>query len=281
MKPFIKWAGSKRSLLPKLLPLVPARISTFYEPFVGSGALFFALASEEPRRFKRAVLSDANEELVNCYVQARDRAEDLIHMLRGMPATKERFESEKGMDCRGYSDTRRALRFLYLNRVGFNGLWRVNARGEYNVPFGRRADGTPIEVCPPEYADNLRACSRALQGVDLRACLYEDVLPVFDDPLTPGDFWYFDPPYLPAKSDSFTAYTKTGFGLRSHVDLVDSFEFLRDRGATVLLSNADTAVARDIYRGLKIQRVSARRSISGKPSGRKPARELLVTGGAP
>jgi DNA adenine methylase len=267
-KPFLRWAGGKTQLLSRILPYVPKRIGTYWEPFVGGGALFFTLASEEPRRFEHAVLADANEELINCYRQVRENVEGLIDRLVRMPATQEFFDKVRAKMDGGAS---RAVRFIYLNRCGFNGLWRVNGLGEYNVPFGRRANGKPIEVCPPEYAANLRACSRALQGVTLSSedfrCVAPDV----------GDFVFADPPYLPVKTDSFAAYTSKGFGVRDHVNLTEILcSGLSSPSASFILCNADTAVARDIYRGMRTIRVKTRRSVSGKASGRKPARELMV-----
>ncbi len=278
MKPFLRWVGGKGHLLPKIMPLVPKHITTYHEPFLGGGALFFALASETPRRFHHAVLSDANDELVNCYRQVRDNVEAVIKWLieeDGHGINWREFERVKGLLSHFAGPdvkSSRAGRFIYLNRVGFNGLYRVNARGEYNVPFGRRADGKSIVVCPPDYAENLRACSRALQGATVRRDEEFDA----DAIASPASFVFLDPAYLPLSGSSFSAYTAAGFGVRAHARLADEAWKMVADGTPFILCNANTPVARDIYRGLKTIKVSARRSVSGKVKGRKPARELLV-----
>lgn len=265
LKPVLKWAGGKSRLLPKILPLVPRKIQTYAEPFAGGAALFFALASERPRRFEHAFLSDRNEELVVTYRAIRDDVEGVIRLLslyENKPAFYARVRAATATD-----PTWRAARVLYLNRTCFNGLWRVNAKGEFNVPFGRYKNP---KICNAEL---LRAASAALQGTMIEHLDFAKVT----SHLNRGDFVYLDPPYV-AKSgaESFTAYASGGFGPTHQVRLADELVRMRSRGVKAMLSNADTRGARQLYEGMRIRRVSGPRSIACD-GGRKAAREILVT----
>jgi len=265
-RPFLKWAGGKRQLLPRILELVPPRVRTYYEPFMGGGALFFALAAEG--RFQRAVLGDVNGELVNCYKAVRDDVEAVITRLarmRNTPADYYRVRAQRPDDL---APAARAARVIYLNRCGYNGLYRVNSDGEFNVPFGRYARP---RICDP---DRLRAAARALQAVDLVQGDFGAVLG--RRRLGYADFAYLDPPYVPiSRTASFTAYAG-GFTMTDQQRLADLLRRLSDRGVPAVLSNSDCAETRQLYLGLPAQSLPARRAINSVASRRGPVAELLV-----
>lgn len=262
-KPFLKWAGGKTSLLPEILPRLPKKIRTYYEPFVGGGAVFFALAVEN--RFKRSVLGDANEELIETYLAVRD---DLGGLLPRLKAHAVKHSEDYFYKVRASRGSYGPARFIYLNRTCFNGLYRVNRKGEFNVPFGKYANPT---ICDEE---NLRACTVALSDVELLAM-------DFDSSTTGasrGDAVYFDPPYVPASDTAnFTAYVKGGFGPETQERLHGVAERLAKRGAHVLLSNSDTPFVRKLYKGWKIERVEAPRRINSKGEKRGNVGELLIS----
>lgn len=267
LKPIVKWAGGKSRLLPKILPMVPKKIGIYAEPFAGGAALFFALAAETPRRFKHAILSDRNEDLVVTYRAVRDDVEGVIRLLSLYENTPEFFARVRS--AVPTDDTWRAARLLYLNRTCFNGLWRVNAEGTFNVPFGKYKNQ---KICNEEL---LRAASLALQGVMIEHVDFAKITAC----LKRGDFAYLDPPYLPKKrpgAGGFTSYAKGGFGPKEQQRLADELVRMSGRGVKAMLSNADTAAARRLYVGMWIRRLSAPRSISCD-GGRKAAREILVT----
>ena len=268
--PFLKWAGGKRHLLPELLKRVPESFNTYYEPFLGGGALFFAL---QP---KRAILSDVNDELVTTYQVVKSKVDNLLLRLREL----ERGHVKEGL--KHYLKVREdslsvearvavASRMIYLNKTCFNGLYRVNLEGKFNVPMGKFA--TPPLICDEA---NLRACSVALKGdVTVLCDDYKMALCVPD----PGDFVYLDPPYLPRTSASFTKFTKEGFGLKEHIELAKWVRKLKERGVHILLSNAGTKTVRDLYpeRFFKVEEVAGRRSISCHSDTREPVTEFLIS----
>lgn len=262
-KPFLKWVGGKAQLLPHLRAALPPTFGRYFEPFVGGGALFFDLAP------KRAVLSDSNAELINAYRVVRDQVEDLIGLLSLLDYDKRVYDHVRALDPSTMDRVARASRFCYLNRCCFNGLYRVNKSGGFNVPFGRYANPT---ICD---ADNLRACSRALAGVDLLTASFEDVA----DDAGRGDLVYFDPPYLAASASAdFTSYTADGFGPERHRTLATVAQGLVELGVHVLLSNADTPAAREIFGAMRAREVFARRNVSATKRGRAGVGELLLRG---
>lgn len=271
MKPIVKWAGGKRPLLPELLARVPGEMRTYAEPFAGGAALFFAIAdasADSARRFDRAILCDENEELVACYRAVRDDVVGVIEALRGYRYDKDLFYETRDRDPRAMRDVERAARLLFLNRTCFNGLWRVNASGRFNVPFGRYKNPRILDE------EGLRAASTALA----RAEIVHGDFKLATRKLGARDFVYFDPPYTPvSKTASFTAYARDGFGVEDQQRLVDELRALRDRGALAMLSNADTKATRALYKEFAVNLVYARRSINSDGAKRGNARELLVT----
>jgi DNA adenine methylase len=262
--PFLKWAGGKGRLLPQLRPLLPARFNRYFEPFLGGGALFFALAPE------RAVLSDINPALVRTYEAVRDEIEGVLAVLRRLSTHNDAdayYHRRERYNTIALDDDEHAATFIYLNRTCFNGLHRVNKSGEFNVPFGRYKN--PRIVDEP----GLRAASAALAGASLLSAGFGHVL----DVARAGDLVYFDPPYVPASATaSFTAYAKDGFGLEEQCALRNIFLALDRRGCFVVLSNSDTPTVRELYEGFRFESVRASRAIAAKGSSRAAVAELVV-----
>lgn len=264
-KPWAKWAGGKTALLPKILPRLPKKIGTYFEPFVGGGAVFFALAAE--KRFKRAVLGDMNDDLIETYFSIHNDLDKVIQRLKAHAAKHSEEYFYKVRAARGHYI---ASRFIYLNRTCFNGLYRVNQKGEFNVPFGDYKNPT---ICDEQ---NLRAVSTALTGVELLSLDFEAVV---EDAVGKNDAVYFDPPYVPASDTAnFTAYVKGGFGPETQERLADVARRLDSRGVHVLLSNSDTPFVRKIYKGFKIEKVQAPRRINSKGGKRGNVGEVLISG---
>lgn len=271
-KPFIKWVGGKRQLLKqfRLLNLYPPeafnpKTGRYFEPFVGGGAVFFDLLPE------RALLSDLNNELVITYNVIKNNVEGLIKALKKHKTDKEYFLKIRSQDPKKLSDLSVASRFVFLNRTGFNGLYRVNSRGEFNVPFGKY--NNPL-ICD---SDNLRKASKALKSVEIKKQDYKAVL----KKAKKGDFVYFDPPYYPiSKTASFTSYTKESFLEKEQIELRDTFIELNKRGCFLMLSNSDTPFINEIYsgfKGVKINKVEAGRMINSDASKRGKITEVLIT----
>jgi len=271
--PFVKWAGGKGQLLQQYEPLFPITFRDYFEPFVGGGAVFFFLHSQGRLR-GGATLSDSNEELMNCYRVIRDHVDELVEKLWEHDAQKmdkDYYYKVRKWDRDGrienMSAAERAARTIFLNRTCYNGLYRVNSKGQFNVPYGRYKNPT---VCDEQ---NLRAASQALQGVDLYTEDFERCL----KRVKPGDFVYFDPPYHPlSATSSFTSYTKEDFGEEEQRRLARVFQKLEQRGCKVMLSNSDTPLVWKLYEDYRIGRVEANRAISCKASTRKGVTELVI-----
>jgi DNA adenine methylase len=279
-QPFFKAAGGKRQLLPELRKHIPPRFGTYFEPFVGGGALFFDLHNHG--RITTAYLNDANPYMVSAYRALKVDPDGLIARLR-MLADRHRKAGETH-----YYNLRKAMpalaelspyacdwveagaTFLFLNRTGFNGLWRVNSSGKYNVPFGRYANPT---ICDEE---GLRVARAAVKLATVSCADFESFLEVRKP--ARGDFVYFDPPYWPVGGYAdFVNYTKEGFGPEHQEQLRDVAFRLKKKGVHVLLSNADLEPVRNLYaNGFEMRRVEARRAINSKTSKRGNVGELLI-----
>ena len=272
--PFVKWAGGKRKLAPLLIETFPEDFDPlkhrYFEPFIGGGALMFALGDETKDFYipgENLFLNDMNPELTNVYEVIRDSVTLLI---------KELAELSKKINEKSYYEIRatvprgkvaRAARFIYLNKTCFNGLWRVNSSGEFNVPFGKSKN-------PSLYDEgNLRACSKRLKGATISNLQFDKAVAK----ARKGDLVYFDPPYIPlTPSASFSAYAKEGFGQSEHELLAETIQKLTDKGVYVLLSNSDTPLTRKIFRKvITLRKVLMARSISSSGSTRKPVYEVL------
>ncbi len=266
MKPFVKWAGGKGQIIGELLARAPEKYNRYFEPFVGAGALFFALNPG------RAVLNDKNEELMNAYSVVRTNVSDLAASLATHASLhgrhgRDHYYRVRGIDPHTLSSVERASRFIYLNRTCYNGLWRVNSSGRFNVPLGRYKNPKILDE------ENLRAVSDRLQNTTILCVDFEAAVAE----AAPGDFVYFDPPYHPLSETSrFTGYVDEGFGPESQVRLAGVFGTLADRGASVMLSNSDTAFVRGLYDGFRIDVVQAKRPINCRADGRGVVNELIV-----
>lgn len=271
-RPFLKWAGGKTQLLPQLRAAMPPHIQTYYEPFLGGGALFFALQREG--RFERAVLSDSNAELIAVYAQVRDEVEELIEAL-AVHQRKYRAASDRAdyyYRIRGKRPTcgvGAAARLIFLNKTCFNGLYRVNSRGEFNVPHGSYVNP---KICD---ADGLRSAAAALQGVELRTADFAEAMAAAQV----GDFAYCDPPYVPlSETASFTSYTAADFGPAEQQRLAAVAAEARGRGVDVLLSNSGHPEVAQLYReaGFRLETVEAARAINSNGAERGAVREYLI-----
>lgn len=270
-RPFLKWAGGKTKLLQPILGQLPQRISTYYEPFLGGGAVFFALAAEG--RFDRAVLSDTNMELIRAWQAVARKVDALVkelrvHTLLHEEKGQEHYYHVRSLEPRSMSLVKRAARTIYLNKTCFNGLYRVNKRGEFNVPMGRYVD--PV-ICDEE---NLRAVAHVLRNrVQVERIDFTEAMQHAGR--QEGAAAYLDPPYLPTnKTSSFTSYTGDGFGLDDHRRIAQTIR--ESNGLFVLLSEPDLPAIRDVFDGYETIEVQAPRSINSKGSKRGNVSELLI-----
>ncbi len=271
--PFLKWAGGKGALLQQYERFFPAqRVRAYFEPFVGSGAVFFHLRGRDFAT--HYYLSDINEELINTYCVLRDQPEALIAYLRahGQQHSRQHYYAVRNMDRvagwpHAVDPVIRAARLIYLNRTCYNGLWRVNRRGHFNVPMGRYRNPRILDE------ERLRAASHALQGVTLACQAVEEAV----REARAGDFVYLDPPYVPlSRTAHFTAYYAEGFGEREQRALAQTFRQLAERGCLVMLSNSDTPLVRELYGAFRIETVQAERRINTRPERRGPISEVVV-----
>jgi DNA adenine methylase len=295
-RPILKWAGGKRQLLPALRPFYPAAFERYIEPFVGSGAVFLDLHNRGLLREREVRLSDINADVIGCYRTVRDAAEEVIAVLRTLDAGHSAGGRDHFYEVRNqrFNPVRRAMQagagaserytpelaamLIYLNRAGYNGLFRVNARGEFNVPAGRHAS---LRICD---ADNLRQLAAALgrREVSLEVQEFDEAVRV----ATTGDFVYLDPPYAPvSRTASFTSYTPGRFGPDQQRLLQKVVVALASRGAHVLLSNSAVPAISALYEndpgaaavGLTTRTVAARRAINSRASRRGAVLEYVIT----
>jgi DNA adenine methylase len=275
--PFVKWAGGKSQLLSQFEPHFPAQFGRYIEPFVGGGAVFFHLYNQGRLAGRPAFLIDHLQELINCYRVIQNQVEALIaELLHHEPHKLEAdyyYEVrgwDRAPDYMGRTDVERAARFIFLNRTCYNGLYRVNRRGWFNVPFGRYRNPT---ICAPQGRDNLRAVAGALQGVTL---LVSDFGRCLEFALA-GDLVYLDPPYHPlSETANFTSYTSADFGVDDQRRLAEVFRDLDRQGCRVMLSNSYTDLVRELYTGYEQVQMQAIRAISSKGDRRGAIPELLV-----
>lgn len=271
IKPFVKWAGGKRKLLPEIKHYLPSKINDYYEPFVGGGAVFLNLQLPHP------VINDFNDELINTYLVVRDDVDSLIHLLKKheLNNSSDYYYQMRAWDRTGElqkrSNTERAARFIYLNKTGFNGLFRVNSKGQFNVSYN-------MHVKHPAIVNE-----EALHGVSLylnksnATILNGDYYDAIKN-AKKGDFVYLDPPYASVSEDnqSFTGYTSNGFGRDEQERLRDVFNELTKRGVNVMLSNSKVPLIEDLYKEYQetTKTVAAARIIN--PHGHGKVEEVLI-----
>lgn len=271
VKPLLKWAGGKRQIVPDLLEHIPTSFDRYFEPFFGGGAFYFALF--EQGLLKESIISDINYDLYNFYKVVKERPEDLILSLKSLSFTntpesyylaRERFNSlNPNNDL-----VEKAALLIYLNRHCFNGLYRVNAKGKFNVPFGRYTN----PYLPNR--DHILSISESLQDTNIMHQDFQNV----EDQADSGDFVYFDPPYDPISATSnFTWYSDKEFGNDEQADLASLAKTLDRKQVYVMVSNSDTPLIRKLYSRFHISVISASRPINSKSSGRGKINELIIT----
>ena len=263
--PIVKWAGGKSQLLPVISQHVPRSFKRYFEPFVGGGALFFNLYAND--RALKAFLGDLNAELINCYAAVRDDVDTVIRHLKKHRNESEYFYLLRSLNVEKLDDAQRAARIIYLNKTCFNGLYRVNRSGQFNVPFGSYKNPRTCDE------DNLHAASAAFQHAKLHCGPFKELL----KQARRGDFVYLDPPYQPLSATAnFTSYTSRCFGSRDQEELAQAFAELTKRGCHVMLSNSDNELIHELYGDYNIKTVYATRAINCKGDRRGRISELLV-----
>ena len=255
VKPILKWAGGKSQMLEELLRMMPCEFGTYIEPFVGGGALFFAVRPE------KAIISDSNPELINCYVQVAQNVEDVIEYLRKYENTPEMFYKVRQQDWRSLPPAEAAARMIYLNKTCFNGLYRVNRRGEFNSPFGNYKKPN---ICD---AEGLRAASSLLSRATI---LCDDYKKILTEMARPGDFVFLDPPYVPVSEYAdFKRYTKEQFYEKDQRELAEIVASLRLRGVRLLLTNSNAPLVNELYDQYPVKVIQTKRYISSKSDTRR------------
>jgi len=271
-KPFVKWAGGKTQLLDSLTVMIPRRFNNYFEPFLGGGAMFFYLGSHKLIK-KKALISDTNVELINAYKCLKAHVDLLITKLSANKKSLMKRPSAYYYKLRTTSftnDIEKAAQFITLNKTCYNGLYRVNKNGVFNVPIGRYKD--PL-VCDTV---NLRSASFVLNQTraEIDCIDYQHIL----RKASAGDFVYLDPPFSPSsKTSNFTQYTSGGFGIKDQIKLANVFKSLCKRNCNVILSNSDTGLVRQLYKGFKLTTVSCLRSISCNSKKRSGNTELIIS----
>ncbi len=266
IRPVVKWAGGKRQIIDELLKRVPRGYNRYFEPFVGGGALLFKLLPED------AVINDYNKELMNMYEVIRDNVDALIKDLKKHRNTKEYYYKIRNIDrepqlYKKMSPVERASRFIYLNRTCYNGLYRVNSRGEFNVPFGNYKNPVWLDE------ENLKLMSHYLQRISILNGDFEIIKGLVSE----GDFVYFDPPYVPlSETASFTSYTNKGFTLEDQKRLKLLCDYLDSIGAKFMLSNSYTEFTLRLYKRYHVEIVRARRAINSNGKKRGEINEIIV-----
>ena len=270
-KPFVKWAGGKRQIIDKLKRYVPDEFDTYYEPFIGGGALLFELS---PRR---AVINDSNDELMNVYSvlcdeekfkkmcsvlnhYEKEHCEEFYYDIRNKDRNKNAYKR--------LSDYTRAARTIYLNKACFNGLYRVNSKNEFNVPFGKKERVNTYD------GGNLITVSNYLTMNDVEILSVDFEESVKD--AKKGDFIYFDPPY-DSETSTFNSYTEDGFGKDEQIRLAKVFKELDSRGCYVMLSNHNTSLINDLYKNFNVHVIEAKRNINSNGKKRGKVKEVIIT----
>jgi DNA adenine methylase len=267
ISPFLKWVGGKRQLMSEIIKRVPKQISTYYEPFVGGGAVLFTL---QP---KQAIINDTNSELINVYSVIKNNVENLITDLKRHKNDSDYFYKIRSLDREdnfdNLSDVQRASRVIYLNKTCFNGLYRVNNSGEFNAPFGKYANPNIVnEITLRAVSDYLNNCDIQIVNAD-----YSQVLSNVKE----DAFVYLDPPYHPiSQSSSFTGYTQGGFDMNDQIKLRDMCNQLNSTGIKFLLSNSATKFIEELYVDYKIVYVKASRAINADATKRGEINEVLI-----
>jgi len=263
----VKWAGGKKQLIDQFELYFPKKVERYIEPFVGGGAVAFHIIKRyEP---KEVIISDINEELINAYNVVKTDVENLIPLLKKYKEkhSKEEFYKIREIDHNTLSNLEKAARFIYLNKTCFNGLYRVNSKGKFNVPIG---DHKNPAIC---MENDLREISKLMENVNAKVMSFEETIKLTKK----GDFIYFDPPYYPLKRESFTTYTKNSFLEKEQEKLAYLFHELHKNKCKVMLSNSDTDYIKELYNKHNIHLVQATRMINSNAAKRGKINEVLIT----
>jgi len=262
-KPFLKWAGGKSQLIGNLINLIPSNFNKYIEPFIGGGALYFALS------YHNSIISDSNEELIITYNEVKNNVNDVIEELKCLNNTESDYYRIRSINPVDLSNSKRAARLIYLNKTCFNGLFRVNKKGEFNVPYGKRSG-------PFLNEENLKAASIALTNTRI---IHSDYKPLLMENAKKGDFIFLDPPYKPVGEYSdFKRYTKEQFYDNDQIELAEIFKKLVKKGCHVLLTNSDHPIILDLYKSFDIRIIETRRMISSNAATRT-GKDIIVIGG--
>ena len=261
MRPFLRWAGSKRQILPTLSRFWSDKFQRYIEPFAGSASLFFYLCPNQ------AQISDANDELMAAYEQVKRNPDEVSAALHTLPLGKQNYYKIRKADPRSLGDVDRAARFIYLNRFCFNGLYRTNLEGQFNVPYGGKKTGALPTLT------SLRLCSRRLETATLTACDFRIALAQAKS----GDFVFLDPPYTTAQKRTFTEYGPQSFSNDDFADLVKWLDRLSRMNIGFVMTYEDSAEARSLLSEYHSEKIHVRRNIAGFSSKRKIATEWLIT----
>lgn len=270
LQPFTKWTGGKRQILSTLKSLMPESYNNYFEPFIGGGALFFDLAP------KTACINDFNSELINCYQQIKYNPVELINLLikHQENNSKDYYLDLRSTDRDGrieyMSDIERAARIMYMLRVNFNGLYRVNSKNQFNVPYGRYKNPKIVDSgLILMISDYLNKNNIQILNGDFEEAIKN---------VKAGDLVYFDPPYIPLSNTSaFTSYTHEGFSYEDQVRLRDTFKRLDEKGAFVMLSNSSSPLVKELYKDFYVHEIEATRTNGAKSSSRGKISEIIVT----
>lgn len=254
-KPILKWAGGKQQILSEIRKRAPKSFNKYIEPFVGGGAVFFAINSDS------YVISDTNPELINLYRVLPDNVDEVIQELEEHKNEEDYYYDVRAMNVDKLTKVERAARFVYLNRTCFNGLYRVNKKGEFNVPFGKYKNPRII------YEKRLRKASEKLRNTKILLSDYKDTLNEYAEE---DDFIFLDPPYIPiSEYSNFKRYTKEQFRIENHKELADTVKKLAEKGCKIILTNSNHELVYDLYSDYKIEVLETNRNISKDGDNRK------------
>lgn len=270
-RPFVKWVGGKRQLLPIIKEMLPETFDTYFEPFIGGGAVMFEL---QP---KTVIFGDVNEELIGTYKNIKENINELIELLNeytnehnnaeDKKANFYRLREEYNIElCNNPNSVKCSALFIYLNKTCFNGLYRVNAKGLFNVPFNNKETVNLYDL------DNLKNISCYLKNANIKCCDFEETC----KSAKKGDFVFFDSPYAPLKDTSFESYTKEGFSLENHKRLASLYKSLSNKGVYCMLTNHNTDLINELYMNFNIKTVQVRRAINSDANNRT-GEEVIIT----
>lgn len=260
-KPLLKWAGGKQQLLGEILDRAPNNFNKFIEPFIGGGAVFFAIKSD------KYIISDKNPELINLYKTLPGNVDDIISNLKNFKNEEDFYYEVRAREVKGLSNIERAARFIYLNRTCFNGLYRVNKKGEFNVPFGKYKNPKII------YEKRLRKAAKKLEKTTIILGDYKTVLNNYAEK---NDFIFLDPPYIPiSEYADFKRYTKDQFYKEDHIELAQMVRKLANKNCRIILTNSNHELVHELYEGFKIEVLETRRNINKKGNKRKGQDTLI------